>query len=324
MNRSDNFHLSDIQAGQDNTPDPVAFYLSAARAKNTLRAYEADLLAFKKAGGCIPATPGMVAHYIANQAARLAVSTLRRRIAAIAWAHRELGFSDPTKNTKVRGVLRGIERHHGILQKRAKPFLLEDLAVVCRSLDNTPRDARDKALLTVGFFGALRSSELVSIRIEDIASSTNFLKALIRRGKTDQRQAGREIILPRIGHAACPVAACLQWLAKTGRTHGWLFPALGRTDATATHLSARQVSRVICARRSQAGLLASGYSSHSLRSGFITSASEGGMTPLQIANQSGHGSLESTLAYMRSEAEDIGNQIRNAMSKNCIKPKVRP
>ena len=56
----------------------IAYYLDAARAPATHRAYAADIAAFLSWGGAIPTTPQAVAAYLATSD-NLAVSTLRRR-----------------------------------------------------------------------------------------------------------------------------------------------------------------------------------------------------------------------------------------------------
>lgn len=311
---SDNIHLSDIQSTRKRAHDPVAFYLRAARSENTHRAYASDLSAFRKAGGSIPASPEMIAMYLADQAGSLAVSTLRRRLAAIAWAHRDCNHSDPTKSRLVRDTLRGIERHHGAKQKQAKPLLYEHLISICGSLGDTSRDRRDRAALLVGFFAALRGSELVSLRIEDTKLSATCLELTIRQSKTDQEKRGRRIAVPRLGGPICPVAAFCSWATIHNRTFGWVFPAGGNCCNTPSHLSVRQLSRLVRSRSVAIGCSGDGYSSHSLRSGFVTWAGSAGMTPLQVASQSGHADLSSTHAYMRADRFSISQQISDAVN----------
>ena len=90
----------------------IAYYLGASRAPATHRAYAADIAAFLSWGGAIPTTPQTVAAYLARSD-NLAVSTLRRRLAAIADAHQTGGYGDPTKHPLVRKVFRGIRRVRG-------------------------------------------------------------------------------------------------------------------------------------------------------------------------------------------------------------------
>jgi len=49
---------------------------------------------------------------------------------------------------------------------------------------------RDRALITLGFAGALRRSELVALDVADLAFVPEGLEALVRHSKTDQDGEG--------------------------------------------------------------------------------------------------------------------------------------
>jgi site-specific recombinase XerD len=87
-------------------------YQSAADAPSTLRAYKADLASFK--AWCIernlepmPSTPEIVGAYLADAGRGYALSTLRRRVAAIARAHRMTKHPLDTRHPAIRETLRG-------------------------------------------------------------------------------------------------------------------------------------------------------------------------------------------------------------------------
>ena len=67
----------------------VAGYVASASSKATKRAYASDLRHFIQHGGAVPATPAMVAEYLAKLAPIMKVATLERRCVSIAQAHRE-------------------------------------------------------------------------------------------------------------------------------------------------------------------------------------------------------------------------------------------
>ena len=135
--------------------DRVAFYLGAARSSATTRAYKADVAAYTAWGGPIPASPEVVAAYLAASDT-LAATTLRRRLAAIADAHQIAGHPDPTKHALVRKVFRGIRRVHGAQVHAATPLDIDMLAQIIAVLPEDLAGVRDRALLLVGFFCALR------------------------------------------------------------------------------------------------------------------------------------------------------------------------
>jgi integrase len=66
-----------------------------------------------------------------------------------------------------------------------------------------PRD-RFRALLLFRFVGALRRSELVALRVEDVAIVAGGLRLRVVRGKTEQAGQGAEIGLTRRGCPAHP------------------------------------------------------------------------------------------------------------------------
>ena len=77
---------------------------------------------------------------------------------------------------------------------------------------------RDRALLLVGFVGALRRSELHGLNVEDIREHPNGLVLELPRSKTNQRGDHDELVaLPRASVPAhCPVTALTTWLELAG------------------------------------------------------------------------------------------------------------
>lgn len=289
-----------VENGSQNHPNPVDFYLAQSQAQNTRQAYRSDLEQFEAWGGTIPASPEQVASYLAESAGRLAVSTVKRRMAAIAWAHGDQGHSDPTKSVLVKQVLRGIERHHGVKQKQATPLLPEQLEQIVVGLGPSRKDARDKALLLVGFYGAFRGSELLNVRTEDCVFDEGGALLHLVKSKTDQTARGRWIAIPRLLNRACPTQALEDWIKRCGYEGGVLFrPLNGAPSDKSVSLSVRSLSRMIQNRVKQIGLNSQGFSSHSLRAGFVTSQMNLGTGANAIARQTGHRSLNSLKRYDR-------------------------
>ena len=138
----------------------VAEYVRASISENTRRAYRTDLEHFLAWGGTIPASDIIVAGYLAVYATVLATATLARRLASISAAHRARGLHSPVSSSLVQHTMKGIKRAHGRPQRRVKPLLVEDLRAILDGMGDSLLDARDRALLLVGFAGAFRRSEL--------------------------------------------------------------------------------------------------------------------------------------------------------------------
>lgn len=160
---------------------------------------------------------------------------------------------------------------------------------------------RDRALLLLGFAGAMRRSELVGLNVTDLAVADEGLVVNIRRGKTDQVAAGRKIGIPRGEHTeACPVRAVQTWLEQSGVIDGAVFRAVNKHGHVSdTRLSDRAVADIVKRTLKAAGKSPRRFAGHSLRAGLITQAAMAGVSERAIQDQSGHKSLLVMRRYIR-------------------------
>ena len=285
----------------------VEAYVRAGIASATKRAYRADLDHFRAWGGSLPATDTQITNYLADHAEVLKVSTLTRRLAAISVAHEAKGTPNPTASPLVRATMRGIRRAHGAAQHQAKPLLREDLFVVLGAMGDRLKDLRDRALLLIGFAGGLRRSELVAIDLIDLERVREGIILTIRRSKTDQDGIGRKIGIPFGRTIHCPVRALENWLSAARIEDGPLFRSVDRHGRVSGRLSGEAVSLIIRGRLSVAGFDPTGYSGHSLRAGFATSATRAGVSTFKIRQQTGHASDAMLSRYVRDGELFLGN-----------------
>jgi len=312
-------------------------YLLAARADSTRRAYANDWVHFTdwctsqqddkgEPLGYLPAAPETVAIYLAEHAETLKVATLIRRCSAVSAVHQAAGHPSPTTSPLVRTTLAGIRRVHGISPAAKDPLLAHQ---VRRLLDALPTEtgkallaARDRALLVLGFYGALRRSELVALDTTDVEVNDQGLVVTLRRSKTDQDAAGRRIAMLHTGAAdSCPVEVYQAWLAAldaalagqhplTGGDHRHLehdgqqrtpvFRPVNRHGQPAgSRLTDKAVARVVQRTALRAGLGDLDVAGHSLRAGFATSAAAAGKSERAIMKQTGHKSLPMVRRYIR-------------------------
>jgi len=214
--------------GHNNLSEQVRTYVRDSVSANTRRAYKTDLEHFAAWGETIPCGPEAVASYLAEHADTLAVSTLKRRLAAISVAHEARGHGSPTSSKIVKATMRGIQRTKSTAQRQAKPILVEDLMRIMAMLGDGPKDVRDKALLLIGFAGGFRRSELVAINCNDIKLVRQGMTVTIRRSKTDQTGEGRTIGIPFARGRYCPVRTLETWRDMTGISDGPLFRPVTR------------------------------------------------------------------------------------------------
>jgi len=297
----------------------AAEFARSSRSAATERAYRSDWADF--AGWCeraglrqLPAAPATVGAYLSDRAGLLKVATLNRRIAAITAAHRTAGLGLDSGHPAIARVLAGIRRAYGTQQQAKTAILTEDLRRVVRALPTTTlAGVRDRALLLVGFAGAFRRSELVALDLGDISVSAAGVVITIRRSKTDQEGAGRQVGIPRARKSSvtCPVAALESWLGERSElTTPALFVGVTRDGRLGDRLVGRAVAKILKRAVSRVGFDPDDFAGHSLRSGFATSAARGGADLAFIMQQTGHKSADVARVYVQA-----GNLLQNPASR---------
>ncbi len=162
--------------------------------------------------------------------------------------------------------------------------------------------ARDKALLLVGFVGALRRSELVALDFEDVNDHPQGLVVTIPRSKTNQEGTEPELVVLPIGPnpARCPVRALRTWTELAAINSGPVFrPVSTGNRAVARRLSAQTVNYLVQGAIKRAGIDPLPYSAHSLSAGFVTCAHLRGASDRAIAHQTRHRSMATLGQYVR-------------------------
>ncbi len=289
-------------------PSTVSDYLRASLSDNSRRSYRSDLKQFFSWGGTIPASPELVATYLAAHAGQHAVATLARRLVSIGKAHTAQDLPSPTGSEWVRATLRGIRRTHGSAQRQVAPAVKEDVLSMVAGLTGT-KGIRDRALLLIGFAGAFRRSELVSLTVADLEHAQQGLILTLQRSKTDQEGHGRKVAIPFARGAVCPVLALQHWLTVAAITEGPIFRGVNRHGRVAdTAITPQAVAMVVKERAQAVGLDPAKYAGHSLRAGLVTSAAQLGVSSWKIRQQTGHKSDAMLARYIR----DAGLFVSNA------------
>jgi integrase len=249
-------------------------------------------------------TAVQLAEYLASHAATLSVATLQHRIIAIHRAHLDAGQPSPAMDPLVKRTMQGIRRTRGTAQRRVKALVKDDIIelVLTAEKQKALKAARDVALILVGFAGAFRRSELVSIQREDITEFDHGFEIHIRRTKT-QQEAGHTVFIPCAKSSRCPIKALKHWLALSGVASGAVFRRINRHDQVASGeaLTAQSVALMLkavttTARSPEAAKSVAG---HSLRAGYCTEAAAAGVPTHTIMDQTGHRSSATLAKYIR-------------------------
>ena len=281
-------------------PKPKPDYVAAATAANTKLAYHKDLQRFVGWGGDVPSSAEQVAAYISAHSASHKPSTLARWVASISQAHRVAGLVSPCSDMEVRRTLRGIRNAHGAKQRHVAPAVRDELIAMVNRSPVGIAGIRDRAILLVGFAGALRRSELAKLEVKDVHFDVRGMILSLGKTKTDQAGEADEIAIPLAKGGYCPVKALRAWLKAAEITAGPIFCWVHRNGLVGTEaLTGFSVARIIKASALRAGLDPLLYSGHSLRAGLATSSAKEHKPFHKIKAQTRHKSDITLLRYIR-------------------------
>lgn len=291
--------------------------------ENTKRAYAADWALFSdwcddKQVKNLPAEPGTVAAFLADEAQHCKPSTLRRRLAAIGKMHAIAGHGNPCSAEVVKSTIRGIERTVGIAPESKAPATHETIQKMLACCPMTTLDGiRSRAILLIGFAGAFRRSELVNLVVPDLKWSPQGVVITVRRSKTDQRGKGMQKAIPYTDGPLCAATALKVWLNASGIKESWVFRAFKR-DGTPrdTRLSDHAIAIIIKTAAQRCGLESVRFSGHSLRAGHVTEARARGLADSSTMATTGHKRVETLDIYDRRE-----NVFQKTSAGDVLKPR---
>lgn len=244
------------------------------------------------------------AHVLAWQtslaAQSIAPTTIRRKLSALSALFDHLCDCNAITHNPVKGVARPKEGANA----GKTPALSDDQAK--RILEAPPLDTlkgnRDRAVLAVLLYHALRRSELWGLRLKDY-SLRRGVQTLTVRGK-----GGKIRYLPVHPHAVALIEAYLDLAGHRQELEDALFrPVKNAANGTNKHLTGTAVYTEIVKRyATAAGIPLEAIRPHALRTTAATNALEHGADIAKVQEWLGHSSIVTTRLYDKrhSRAED--------------------
>ena len=298
-------------------------YANASKASNTMRTYASawndfGLFCDKCNVAPLPASSETIVEYVTALAdAGQRVSTIQTKLAAITFAHDSQGGANPAQSKQVRIVMQGIRRKLGCAAQQKSPILRNDLVKMIDALPDTLQGKRDRAILLLGFAGALRRSETVGLNTDDVRFGTDAMTITLRRSKTDQEGKGTTKRIPKLDdEKLCPVRALQAWLDGACIQSGPVFRSFDRWGhARTTRLTDKAIALIIKRVATSAGLDARQFAGHSLRAGFVTQAATDRTPEWAIAEVTGHKSRAILQRYIRDAGLGQMSAIRRAFGE---------
>ena len=157
-------------------------------------------------GIAVPLPPDSVFHFLRN-------------------THKALRETNPLDSTAVRFALQRMHRRRGRRQAQVQGLTWPLRNRLIEATGDRLIDARDRALLAVGYDTLLRRAELVAVKVPDLLEEIDgTATVLVRSGKTDGEGRGATLYLARD-----TVQLVKTWLEVGGIDEGHLGRSIGLT-----------------------------------------------------------------------------------------------
>ena len=286
-------------------------YARHARADNTRRAYRSGVRAW--CAWCethslppLPASAADVVAFLAAERGRgLSVNTLDLRRAAIRYLHFIAGLPVPTAEARVAETMAGIHRDAAAKGQAPTQKLAATIDILRQILAPIGDDLvglRDRALLLIGFAGALRRAELAAIRVEHIETRDRGLRLTLPHSKGERTGRAVTVAIPYGTTALCPVRALRRWQDAAGIAEGpvfrriWLPPSRAlAADAPRPGpvigedaIDAGTIARIVKVRARLSGFDPAVLGGHSLKRGALTTGMDRGVHPTRLKQLGRH------------------------------------
>ena len=238
--------------------DSLAAYFDAARgafSHNTERALRADVEIFaawcrQHLRAALPASVPTVVAFIDDMARVKTPATVRRYVSSIAAVHKALRQTNPLDSAAVRFALQRMHRRRGRRQAQVQGLTWPMRNRLLEAAGDRLIDARNRALLAMGYDTLLRRSELVSLDVSDVLEEIDGTATLlVRSGKTDAEGRGATLYLARD-----TVQLVKTWLERGGVDGGRVFRSVRKDRTVGEQLDASQVPRIYKRMARHAGL----------------------------------------------------------------------
>jgi integrase/recombinase XerD len=219
-------------------------------------------------------------------------STIRRRLAALSSLFKHLTRHHHVENNPVAEVERPAINHR---EGSTLAFSKADAVKLLNTpAEDTVEGLRDRAILSVGLQVGLRRAEIAALSVEDLHQNRGFDSLRI------VRKGGRRDVLAIHPNVAQRIRAYLD-AAAHAFFDGPMFRPLSHNrkgQECRRYMDPDAIDRIL--RRHAAAIgLTRGYSAHSMRATFITTALENGATLDDVQRAAGHAEPGTTKLYDR-------------------------
>ena len=276
-------------------------WLASRKSPWTRRAYQTDVALFCQTFGIgsadelrqVDHKAVMAWERVMREEQRLEATTVRRRLAALSSLFTHLVKFGVVEQNPVREVERpAVNRREGMTlafsQKQARRIL-------DAPSEESVHGLRDRAILSVGLQVGLRRAEIASLKVSDFHMNRGYDSFKV------VREGGKKGSLAIHPQTAQRIRDYMEEAGHNDNMDGPLFrPVRGnqRADDMRRHLHPDEIDRILRKYAKCVGL-ERGYSAHSMRATFITTALDNGASLEDVQLAAGHADPSTTKLYDR-------------------------
>jgi site-specific recombinase XerD len=276
-------------------------WLQKQKSARTRRAYRLDVQHFMRILGIMTPEELRQADHKAviawerymREAEHAAASTIRRRLAALSSLYKHLVRHGHAMRNPVGEVERpAINRDEGATLAFSKA---QARKVLDAPREDTTAGLRDRAILSVGLQVGLRRAEIAALKVGDLHQNRGYDSLRV------SRKGGRRDALAINPQTAARIRAYLEIAGHGADVDGPLFRPLkhnGKRQDERRRMDPDAIDRIVRKYAGELGL-DRGYSAHSMRATFITTALENGAQLEDVQKAAGHRDPGTTKLYDR-------------------------
>lgn len=288
--------------------DDKAKFLAHHIRESSQKTYDKAIRQLEALGLEMPCTPDELTSFMLRTMANQKMNTLKLRLVAISRWHIWRNLPDPTKHPDVKKAKKSVANlkdKAGEQVQQVAPIIVDLVARVntnCVS-SGTLNAKRDRVVMLIMYYAALRSEEVCSLRLKDVSFQHDGVMVFLWASKTGNKY--RFIPYNEDNHEMCVVGALEEWIEAADITdpESWLIRGFykGCCRVRETKLTTKSIRDLLKMRLNQAGYKGwDSFSGQSPRRGFVKDAIDGGIDLLNVAEGGGWRSLDMLQTYYQA------------------------
>lgn len=293
-----------------------------AYAESTLRSYAKDLQDFKDwchARGCtwLPTQVDTLSKFVDDQTHSKRISTVKRALCAIKFAHRYADLDCPIHHSAVQLALRRAARKRPGRPSQSLGLTAPLLNLIVQRCPSTLAGMRNAALISVGYDTLCRSSELAAMQLHHLDPDGNGkIRILVPTSKADPFGNGR------VAHLSpATINLVHRWVNAARLVDGPMFRGLHTRKVSKLALTTSSVRRLVKSATAGAGLCretVAGLSGHSMRIGAAQDMSLAGFDTLAIMQVGGWKTPAVVQRYIENVSAQTLHELRWQYVSNAV------